>query len=124
MKVIAAYLLAVLAGNKNPDVASLTKILSSVGIEADKQKVEKLIAELKGKDITEVIAAGSAKLTSMPSIGGGGGGGGGDSGTAVSKGDAPKEEKGKEAAKGKEKKEEKKVEKEEEDEDMGFGLFD
>src|SRR5690348_229182 len=69
MKVIAAYLLAVLGGNASPDAAAIGKILSSVGIEADKAKVEKLIGELKGKNLEEVIAEGSKKLATMPSGG-------------------------------------------------------
>jgi large subunit ribosomal protein LP2 len=71
MRVIAAYLLATLGGNAHPDAAAINKILSSVGIaEADKTKVEKLISELKGKDLKEVIAAGATKLASLP-VGGG-----------------------------------------------------
>ena len=71
MKIIAAYLLAVLGGNAHPDEAAIKKILSSVGVESDAEKVKKLIHELNGKNLQEVIAAGSAKLTSMPSLGGG-----------------------------------------------------
>lgn len=45
----AAYLLAVLGGNSTPDEAAVNKILGAVGVEADKEKLNKLIAELKGK---------------------------------------------------------------------------
>ncbi|KAL6620328.1 hypothetical protein ACP70R_035467 [Stipagrostis hirtigluma subsp. patula] len=113
MKVIAAYLLAVLGGNTSPTADDVKNILESVGAEADEEKLEFLLAELKDKDITEVIAAGREKFASVPSGGGAiamaapaAGAGGGA---------APAEEA---------KKEEKVEEKEESDEDMGFSLFD
>ncbi|DBA03679.1 TPA: hypothetical protein N0F65_004096 [Lagenidium giganteum] len=62
MRYIAAYLLAVLGGNAAPSAADVTAIISSVGVEVDAERVEKLIAELEGKDINEIIAAGSKKL--------------------------------------------------------------
>ncbi|XP_019621563.1 PREDICTED: 60S acidic ribosomal protein P2 [Branchiostoma belcheri] len=114
MRYVAAYLLAVLGGNANPSAGDIKKILGSVGIDADDERLNKVISELKGKDIEEVMAAGRGKLSSMPSGGGvavAAGGGG-----AAAGGAAPAAE---------EKKEEKKEESEEEsDEDMGFGLFD
>jgi large subunit ribosomal protein LP2 len=67
MRYVAAYLLAVLAGNQSPDVKAVEKILSSVGIEADKTKAEKVINELKGKKIEDLIKEGSTKLASVPS---------------------------------------------------------
>ncbi|RVW48034.1 60S acidic ribosomal protein P2B [Vitis vinifera] len=114
MKVIAAYLLAVLGGNTCPSANDLKDILGSVGAEADDDRIELLLSEVKGKDITELIASGREKLASVPSGGGvavaatavGGGGGGG----------AP--------AAPEPKKEEKVEEKEESDDDMGFSLFD
>ena len=45
-----------------------------MGAEADDAKISKLLAELSGKDLAEVIKAGSEKLASVPSGGGGGGG--------------------------------------------------
>ncbi|XVF46883.1 hypothetical protein PTKIN_Ptkin03bG0063900 [Pterospermum kingtungense] len=114
MKVIAAYLLAVLGGNANPSASDLKDILGSVGAEADDDRIELLLSEVKGKDITELIASGREKLASVPSGGGAvavaapaaGGGGGGAAPAAEAK------------------KEEKVEEKEESDEDMGFSLFD
>ena len=44
---------------------------AAVGIEADSERVEALLKELEGKDITEVIAAGVSKLASVPAGGGG-----------------------------------------------------
>ncbi|KAF2788142.1 ribosomal protein 60S [Melanomma pulvis-pyrius CBS 109.77] len=110
MKHLAAYLLLGLGGNTSPSAADIKTVLESVGIEADSDRLEKLIGELEGKDINDLIAEGSQKLASVPS----GGGGGGASGGAAAAG-APAEEA---------KEEEKEEEKEESDEDMGFGLFD
>ncbi|KLU83471.1 hypothetical protein MAPG_02531 [Magnaporthiopsis poae ATCC 64411] len=110
MKHLAAYLLLGLGGNASPSASDIKAVLESVGIEADDERLDKLISELQGKDINELIAEGSSKLASVPSGGGGGGAaaGGGGGGAAA---EAPKEE-------------EKEEEKEESDEDMGFGLFD
>jgi len=69
MKVIAAYLLAVLGGNAHPDAGAVNAILSAAGIEADAERVSTLISELSGKDVFEVIAAGKGKLASVPSVG-------------------------------------------------------
>lgn len=114
MKEIVAYLLAVLGRNTRPSANDLKDILGSVGAEADDDRIELLLSEVKGKDITELIASGREKLASVPSGGGvavaatavGGGSGGG----------AP--------AAPEPKKEEKVEEKEESDDDMGFSLFD
>ena len=113
MRYVAAYLLAVLGGNENPGAADIKKILASVGIDADEEKLTKVISELKGKNINEVIAEGQSKLSAVPC-----GGGSVVTGETARGGDSKEEPK-------EEKKEEKKEESEEEsDDDMGFGLFD
>ncbi|CAL9049930.1 large ribosomal subunit protein P2A-like [Musa acuminata AAA Group] len=114
MKVIAAYLLAVLGGNSHPSAGDITSILESVGAEVDVKRINLLLSEVEGKDITELIAAGREKFASVPSggavaavsVAGAGG---------AAAGAAPAEEP---------KKEEKVEEKEESDDDMGFSLFD
>ena len=58
MRYVAAYLLAVLGGNDAPAAADIEKILSSVGIEAEADKLKKVISELKGKDLATLIAEG------------------------------------------------------------------
>ncbi|OIS97154.1 PREDICTED: 60S acidic ribosomal protein P2-like [Nicotiana attenuata] len=68
MKVIAAYLLAQLGGNTNPSADDLRKILNSVGAEIDEVKIELLLSQVKGKDITELIAAGKQQLASSTSM--------------------------------------------------------
>ncbi|KXT02579.1 hypothetical protein AC578_10669 [Pseudocercospora eumusae] len=113
MKHLAAYLLLGLGGNTSPSAEDIKGLLSAVGVEADQERLEKLLSELEGKDINELISEGSTKLASVPSGGAGGApaaggaaaGAGGDSA-------APAAEEAKEE------------EKEESDEDMGFGLFD
>ncbi|KAI8560139.1 hypothetical protein RHMOL_Rhmol04G0232700 [Rhododendron molle] len=45
-----------------------------VGTEVDDERVQLLLSEFKGKDITDLIASGREKLASDPSGGGGGGG--------------------------------------------------
>ncbi|XP_075469988.1 large ribosomal subunit protein P2-like isoform X1 [Ascaphus truei] len=111
MRYVAAYLLAVLGGSTSPSAKDLKKILGSVGIEAEDERVNKVISELKGKDIGDVVNSGLSKLSSVPS------------GGAVSAAPASAPAAGG-AAPAAEKKEEPKEESEESDEDMGFGLFD
>ncbi|KAI4237187.1 MAG: hypothetical protein L6R40_005965 [Gallowayella cf. fulva] len=113
MKHLAAYLLLGLGGNTSPSAEDVKGVLSSVGIEADSDRLDKLIKELDGKDLQELIAEGSQKLASVPSGGGGGGAAAPAAGGAAG-GEAAAEEKPPE----------KEEEKEESDEDMGFGLFD
>jgi large subunit ribosomal protein LP2 len=58
MRYVAAYLLAALGGKDSPNSADIEKILSSVGIEADAEKLKKVLSELNGKNIEELIVAG------------------------------------------------------------------
>jgi large subunit ribosomal protein LP2 len=62
MRYIAAYLLAVLGGNKTPSAAEVEKIISAAGVEVDQERLSKLLAEVEGKDIDEIIANGTKKL--------------------------------------------------------------
>ncbi|XP_003453702.2 LOW QUALITY PROTEIN: 60S acidic ribosomal protein P2 [Oreochromis niloticus] len=113
MRYVAAYLLAVLGGNANPSAKDIKSILDSVGIEADDERLNKVISELNGKDINEVVNSGLSKLASVPA----GGAVAAPAAAAAGGGAAA-------PAAVEEKKEEKKEESEESDEDMGFGLFD
>jgi len=67
MKYLAAYVLLALGGNTSPDEAAISKLLSSVGIESESERVSKLVSELSGKNVWEVIEAGRAKLAQVPS---------------------------------------------------------
>ncbi|KAL1454312.1 hypothetical protein WDU94_010584 [Cyamophila willieti] len=113
MRYVSAYLLAALGGKENPSQGDVEKILSSVGIESDAEKLKLVLKQLNGKNLEEIIAAGKEKLASMPSGGGA---------VAAAPGAAAP------AAAAEEKKEDKKEAKKEEsdasDDDMGFGLFD
>lgn len=111
MKYLGAYMLAVMGGNASPDATSIKKILDSAGVDYEEDILKKVLGELTGKDVYEVIEQGKEKLSSVPSggaaVGGGGGGAGG--------GDAPAQE---------EAKQEEEEEEESEEEDMDFDLFD
>ncbi|KAK3722170.1 60S acidic ribosomal protein P2 [Vermiconidia calcicola] len=112
MKHLAAFLLLGLAGNNSPSASDVKEVLSSVGVEADEDRLNSLLSELKDKDINQLISEGQTKLASVPSGGGGGApAAGGAAPTGGAAEEAPKAE-------------EKEEEKEESDEDMGFGLFD
>jgi len=103
MKHIATYLMLVLGGNASPSADDVTTALKSVGIEADSEALDRLIADLEGKDLTELLEAGKEMLAKF----GGGGGGGAAAGGAAGGDDA----------------EEKAEEKEEEEEmDLGGGM--
>ncbi|BFZ04669.1 hypothetical protein BsWGS_07708 [Bradybaena similaris] len=117
MRYVAAYLLASLGGKASPSAADLEKILGSVGIEVESDKVSKIISEFKGKNIEQLIALGSTKLASVPS-------GGGVAAAPAAAVAASESKAAPAAAPAAAKKEEKKEESEESDDDMGFGLFD
>jgi large subunit ribosomal protein LP2 len=68
MKHLAAYLLLGLGGNASPSAADITAVLESVGIEADSDRLDTLLAELKGKDINEVRTP-RCLLTPRPKLG-------------------------------------------------------
>ncbi|XP_060892826.1 large ribosomal subunit protein P2-like [Labrus mixtus] len=113
MRYVAAYLLASLAGTQNPEAKDIKKILESVGIEADDTRLDKVITELSGKNVDDVIATGYGKLASMPA----GGAVAVASSAAAGSGGAA-------APAAAEEKKEEKEESEASDDDMGFGLFD
>lgn len=54
MKYLAAYLLLGLGGNTSPSASDITEVLESVGIDVEEDRLNKLISELKGKDLQEV----------------------------------------------------------------------
>jgi len=112
MRYVSAYLLAVLGGNESPAEADVKKILASVGIDADAASLKRVVTQLKGKNLEELMAAGKKKLASMPSA----------APARAAPAAAAPAGKAAEAAKPKEK--EKEESEEEEGGDLGFGLFD
>ena len=73
MRQIAAYLLAVLGGNNNPSVEDLRKIFVAGGVDFDEERATQLVNELKGKNVYEVMKAGSSKLATFGGSGARGG---------------------------------------------------
>jgi len=110
MRYVAAALLAALGGNEI-NAATIEKILSSVGVEADKKQLDIVVKQLAGKSVEELMAEGLPKLAAV------GGGGGGAAAAAPAGGAAA-------AAPAAEEKKKEEEPEEEEDDDMGFGLFD
>jgi large subunit ribosomal protein LP2 len=103
MKHLAAYLLLRLGGNDSPSAEDITTALSTVGVEVDDANLTKLLADLDGKSLEELIAAGKPLTVKL-------GGGGGGSGPAAAAGESAAVE-------------EKEEEKEEEEEmDMAGGI--
>lgn len=54
MKHLAAYLLLQNGGNASPSAADVKALLETVGIEADAERLDKVISELEGKDVSAV----------------------------------------------------------------------
>lgn len=65
MRHIAAYLLLQIGGNASPSSSDVKKVLSAVGIEADDERLDKLISELKGKDVNSVSRLNRRTLPSV-----------------------------------------------------------
>ena len=65
MRYIAAYLLLQTGGNASPDAAAIKKVLAAGGVDADEERLSKFLAEVSGKSIDELVAAGSSKLSSV-----------------------------------------------------------
>lgn len=54
MRYIAAYLLLQIGGNASPSKQDIKKLLSTVGVDTDEERLDKLISELDGKSIDQV----------------------------------------------------------------------
>ena len=112
VRYLAAYLLLQTGGNASPSKEDIKSVLDAAGcvcnhklllsvyikslhlflqfnsVETDEERLSKLLSELEGKDVNELIQEGSSKLASVPS-----GGGGGAAPAAAAGGAAPAEEK-------------------------------
>jgi large subunit ribosomal protein LP2 len=106
MKHMAAYLLLVLGGNKSPTADDVKNILGTVGIETEDERLDRLMSELEGKDLNELLANGKTLLAKF----GSGGSGGGSAAVAAGAGEAAVEEAKEE------------VKEEEEEMDLGGGM--
>jgi large subunit ribosomal protein LP2 len=62
MRHLATYLLLVIGGNASPTAEDVTNALAQCGVEVDEVMLNKMISELEGKSLEELIAAGEEKL--------------------------------------------------------------
>mmetsp|Transcript_5282 Transcript_5282/g.9905 ORF Transcript_5282/g.9905 Transcript_5282/m.9905 type:complete len:113 (+) Transcript_5282:201-539(+) len=76
MSEIAALLLCKVGG-KGGSADDIKAVLEAAGAEINEDKISALTADMDGKDINDLLAAGMEKLKDVPMGGGGGGGGGG-----------------------------------------------
>ncbi|KAH7106003.1 hypothetical protein BKA62DRAFT_826399 [Auriculariales sp. MPI-PUGE-AT-0066] len=67
MRYIAAYLLLQMGGTASPTAQDIKRVLGSVDVQVDDERLNALLDALKGKDINELIATGQAKLATLPS---------------------------------------------------------
>ena len=109
MKYIAAYALLVLGGNTTPSDDDVKKLLQEVGCEVNQEDLTRVTGALKGKQLHELVTAGSSKLATLSF---GGSGAAAPAAAATTKAEPAKAEK----------KEEKKEE-EAADVGLGGGLF-
>ena len=82
MKHIAAYMMLKIAG-KDATVDEITAVVAAAGGEADADAAAKLVSDMEGKNVDEVLASGMERMKDVPMGGGGGGGGGGAAGGAA-----------------------------------------
>ncbi|KAH6988802.1 hypothetical protein BKA56DRAFT_574652 [Ilyonectria sp. MPI-CAGE-AT-0026] len=68
MKHLAAYLLLGLGGNTSPSASDIKEVLKSVRIDANDERLEKLLSELQGKDIKQLISDGTCQLAIRPTV--------------------------------------------------------
>jgi large subunit ribosomal protein LP2 len=95
MRHLAAYLLLVAGGNASPSAADVKALLSAGGVEADDERLNQLISELKDKDLNEIVASGKQLLAPISSGGAAAAPAAGGAAAAPAAA-APKEEKKKE----------------------------
>ncbi|MES1910064.1 MAG: hypothetical protein MHM6MM_002725 [Cercozoa sp. M6MM] len=103
MRFVAAYLLLTLAGKK-ADAESIKALFEKTGVSVDEEKLNKLVAELEGKDLDALVAEGLEKVGTV-AVAAGGASAGAAAGGAAEEAVAEEEEE----------------EEEESEEEMGFG---
>mmetsp|Transcript_18908 Transcript_18908/g.13723 ORF Transcript_18908/g.13723 Transcript_18908/m.13723 type:complete len:119 (+) Transcript_18908:67-423(+) len=62
MRHLAAYLLLKVGGNENPTAEDIKTLLGLVGVDGEEERLTQLLADLEGKDVAELIAAGQERL--------------------------------------------------------------
>jgi large subunit ribosomal protein LP2 len=71
MQEIAALLLCKVAG-KAGSAEEIKAVLEAAGAEVNEEQLTKLVGDVEGTDINELLAAGMEKLKDVPMGGGGG----------------------------------------------------
>uniref|UniRef100_A0A6U4JFP4 60S acidic ribosomal protein P2 n=2 Tax=Hemiselmis andersenii TaxID=464988 RepID=A0A6U4JFP4_HEMAN len=127
---LAAYVLLRMGGKQSPTTEDVTKVLESVGAKVETELIEKVVTEMDGKDINELIEKGKEQVAEIDMLAAGGaavGNGGGSTGG----GDGDDKKRSGSAKKGGDAKQEENDEASSMDmgggsgdDDMGFGLFD
>lgn len=59
MRYLAAYLLVTLGGKASPSAEDIERVLSSVGIDADRKKIDLVLNKLQGQDVQSLITEGT-----------------------------------------------------------------
>ena len=72
MKEQAAYSLLYISGNAAPTSAQVEAFMKDCGVSCDKDTLKTFFAQIDGKSVTDMVAAGSKKHVKMPTGGGGG----------------------------------------------------
>ena len=67
----AAYSLLFLSGNAAPSQAEVKAFMKDCGVSCDDATLKTFFAQIDGKTVTDMIAAGSKKHVKMPTGGGG-----------------------------------------------------
>ena len=65
MRYIAAYLLLQTGGHANPSAKDIKKVIEAGGVVCDEELLDTFLEAVKGKDINQLITAGSSKLASV-----------------------------------------------------------
>ncbi|KAI3389794.1 hypothetical protein SNEBB_001940 [Seison nebaliae] len=106
MQYLSAYMLLALSGNSNIQVGDIKKVIGAIDGTFEEECAKKIVDELNGKDLEELISEGMQRVGSM---GVSAGGAAASAGGAAPSADAEKKEEVKEE------------EEEEDDEDMDMG---
>ena len=71
MQEVAALLLCKVGG-KAGSADEIKAVLEAAGVEVNEDQVTKLVGDMDGKDVNELLSAGMEKLKDVPMGGGGG----------------------------------------------------
>lgn len=74
MSEVAALLLCKLGG-QGGSADEIKAVLTAAGVEVNEDALTKLVGDMEGKDINELLATGMDKIKDVPMGGGGGSGG-------------------------------------------------